>query len=196
MRSYCPRLDPLGRGVQTHKVSISFSARPGPQSSRLNTARCPLSCLSAPPPPLRRLPPGRGQDDTQALFPRLLPPAGAARPASCPSAGAHCSSGGGWGWGVLTALELAQRRGDQSCSSSEPSGDPLHPPRPGGKVCSLWAPQCPWPLTPAACARAHTCVPSGIRHVGPGSTPSPFTHTFQIFVPTVGRARPSPVARR
>lgn len=184
--------------MQTHKVSISFSARPGPQFSCLNfSAWCLLSCLSALPPPLQWLSGGRGEG---RRTPRHC------SQGSCLLQGLlgqqlHlCKSTPLLGWGVLTALELEQRRGDQSCSSSEPSGDPLTLQGPEGRPAAFGHPSAPGlSLQLPVCAHTLVFPQASVTWAWAARaepTPSPFTHTFQIFVPTVGHARPSPVARR
>ena len=60
---------------------------------------------------------------------------------------------------MLTALELEQGRGDQSCSSLEPSGrfPPPHPTPQGpeGRSAAFEHSSASWPLIPATCVCAH-----------------------------------------
>lgn len=118
VRLYCLRSDTqAGMGRLTGLV---FPPQPAlVHSSAASESLSGVHCLGlhAPPPPLQRLLRVRAGG-----HPGTVPKASAScrscPASSCPRAG-HTAPGVGWG---VTALGLEQGRGDQSCSSSEPSG--------------------------------------------------------------------------
>lgn len=170
MRFYCSRLDPQAGTCRLTR--LAFPSQPAlAHGSAASTSLRGVHCLvSVPcPHPCSGFPGGGGV--RAGPHPGTVPKAPAScrgcSASSCPSARAHRSSGGGWG--ALTALELERRRGDQSCSSSEPSGDPLHH-HPKAQREGLQPLGTPVPLashSSCLCVRTHLCFLGHLLR-GPG----------------------------
>lgn len=167
--------------MQTHRVSISFSARPAPQLSSLGLSEwCPLSWSQCPAPTPAGAPLGEGRRTPRhCLLQELLRQ-------QLPLCRAHCS----WGKGRCQLWSWSREEGTSPAIAQSPQGDPLHPPQPRAKVCSLWAFQCPG-LSRQQPVRTRTLVFPQASVTWAWAAPSEptsgfFPREFQVFVTTAG----------